>query len=174
MELLADGPGLLGNGLVAFVLGLLVYMGRVDRNWMRESLKEQREALKELGEKVDRNAAEAKAEREKGFAEAKAEREKGFAEAKAEREKGFAEAKAEREKGLEEAKAERENLSEKVDRNAAEAKAERENLRILLSQVAERTARIEGRQQGRAETLLERRLQELVEEHGVASSAAAG
>ena len=141
MELLADGPGLLGNGLVAFVLGLLVYMGRVDRNWMRESLKEQREALKELGEKVDRNAAEAKAEREKG---------------------------------LEEAKAERENLSEKVDRNAAEAKAERENLRILLSQVAERTARIEGRQQGRAETLLERRLQELVEEHGVASSAASG
>ena len=141
MELLADGPGLLGNGLVAFVLGLLVYMGRVDRNWMRESLKEQREALKELGEKVDRNAAEAKAEREKGFADAKAERE---------------------------------NLSEKVDRNAADAKAERENLRILLSQVAERTARIEGRQQGRAETLLERRLQELVEEHGVASSAASG
>ena len=146
MELLADGTGWLGNGLVAFVLGLLVYMGRVDRNWMRESLKElreslkeQREALKELGEKVDRNAAEAKAEREKGFADAKAEREKGFAEAKA---------------GLE------------------EAKTERENLRILLSQVAERTARIEGRQQGRAEIRLESRLQELIEEHGVASSAA--
>ena len=128
MELLADGPGLLGNGLVVFVLGLLLYMGRVDRNWMREALKElrealkeQREALKELGEKVDRNAAEAKAEREKGF---------------------------------------------------AEAKDERANLRILLSQVAERTARIEGRQQGRAETLLESRLQELIEEHGVASSAA--
>ena len=132
MELLADGPGWLGNGLVAFVLGLLVYMGRVDRNWMRESLKELREALKELSEKVDRNAAEAKAEREKGFAEAKAEREKGL----------------------------------------EEAKAERENLRSLLSQVAERTARIEGRQQGRAETLLESRLQELIEEHGVASSAA--
>ena len=132
MELLADGSGLLGNGLVAFVLGLLVYMWRADRNWMRE-------ALKELGEKVDRNAAEAKAEREKGFAEAKAEREKGFAEAKA---------------GLE------------------EAKSERANLRSLLSQVAERTARIEGRQQGRAETLLERRLQELIEEHGVVSSAA--
>ena len=135
MELLADGPGLLGNGLVVFVLGLLLYMGRVDRNWMREALKElrealkeQREALKELGEKVDRNAAEARAERE--------------------------------------------NLSEKVDRNAAEAKDERANLRSLLSQVAERTARIEGRQQGRAETLLERRLQELVEEHGVVSSAA--
>ena len=135
MELLADGSGLLGNGLVAFVLGLLLYMGRVDRNWMRESLKElreslkeQREALKELSEKVDRNAAEAKAEREKGFAEAKA--------------------------GLE------------------EAKDERANLRILLSQVAERTARIEGRQQGRAETLLESRLQELIEEHGVAASAA--
>ena len=132
MELLADGSGLLGNGLVAFVLGLLLYMGRVDRNWMRESLKELREALKELGEKVDRNAAEAKAEREKGFAEAKSEREKGF----------------------------------------AEAKAERANLRSLLSQVAERTARIEGRQQGRAETLLESRLQELIEEHGVVSSAA--
>ena len=121
MELLADGTGWLGNGLVAFVLGLLVYMGRVDRNWMRESLKEQREALKELSEKVDRNAAEAKAEREKGF---------------------------------------------------AEAKVERANLRSLLSQVAERTARIEGRQQGRAETLLESRLQELIEEHGVASSTA--
>ena len=132
MELLADGTGWLGNGLVAFVLGLLVYMGRVDRNWMRESLKELREALKELSEKVDRNAAEAKAEREKGFAEAKAEREKGL----------------------------------------EEAKTERENLRILLSQVAERTARIEGRQQGRAETLLESRLQELIEEHGVASSTA--
>ena len=114
MELLADGPGWLGNGLVVFVLGLLVYMWRVDRNWMRE-------ALKELSEKVDRNASEAKAEREKGF---------------------------------------------------AEAKAERANLRSLLSQVAERTARIEGRQQGRAETLLESRLQELIEEHGVASSAA--
>ena len=125
MELLADGPGLLGNGLVAFVLGLLVYMWRADRNWMRE-------ALKELGEKVDRNAAEAKSEREKGFAEAKSEREKGF----------------------------------------VEAKDERANLRSLLSQVAERTARIEGRQQGRAETLLESRLQELIEEHGVVSSAA--
>ena len=130
--MLADGSGLLGNGLVAFVLGLLLYMGRVDRNWMRESLKELREALKELGEKVDRNAAEARAEREKGFAEARAEREKGF----------------------------------------AEAKDERANLRSLLSQVAERTARIEGRQQGRAETLLESRLQELIEEHGVVSSAA--
>ena len=136
MELLADGPGLLGNGLVAFVLGLLVYMWRADRNWMRE-------ALKELGEKVDRYAAEAKSEREKGFAEAKSEREKGFAEAKSEREKGF-----------------------------VEAKDERANLRSLLSQVAERTARIEGRQQGRAETLLESRLQELIEEHGVVSSAA--
>ena len=75
-------------------------------------------------------------------------------EAKAEREKGFGEAKAERVGGLE------------------EAKDERENLRSLLLQVAERTARIEGRQQGRAETLLESRLQELIEEHGVASSAA--
>ena len=85
MELLSDGQVLLGNGLVAFVLGLFMYMWRVDRNWMRESLKEHRS---------------------------------------------------------------------------------------LLLQVAERTARIEGRLQGRAEIRLESRLQELIEEHGVASSAA--
>ena len=136
MELLADGPAWLGDGLVAFVLGLLVYMWRVDRNWMRG-------ALKELRETVDRYAAEAKAEREKGFAEARAEREKGFAEAR-----------AERVGGLEEAKAERGSLSS------------------LLSQVAERTARIEGRQQGRSEIRIERQLQKLIEEQGVASSAA--
>ena len=125
MELLADGPAWLGDGLVAFVLGLLVYMWRVDRNWMRG-------ALKELRETVDRYAAEAKAEREKGFAEAR----------------------AERVGGLEEAKAERGSLSS------------------LLSQVAERTARIEGRQQGRSEIRIERQLQKLIEEQGVASSAA--
>ena len=68
MELLADGPVGLGNGLVVFVLGLLVYMWRVARNWMRG-------ALKELRETVERYAAEAKADREKGFAEAKKERE---------------------------------------------------------------------------------------------------
>ncbi len=89
-------------------------MRRVDRNWIRES-------LKELRETVDRYAAEAKADREKGF---------------------------------------------------AEAKKERESLSSLLSQVAERTARIEGRQQGRSEIRLESRLQKLIEEHGVASSAA--
>ena len=132
MELLADGPVGLGNGLVVFVLGLFMYMWRLDRNWMRES-------LKELSERIDRYAAEAKEDRDK---------------ARAEREKGFAEARAERVGGLE------------------EAKAERESLRSLLSQVAERTARIEGRQQGRAEIRLESRLQELIEEHGVASSAA--
>ena len=121
MELPADGQVWLSNGLVLFFLGLFVYMRRVDRNWIRESLKEMRGALKELHEQVDRYAAEAKAEREKGF---------------------------------------------------AEAKKERESLSSLLSQVAERTARIEGRQQGRSEIRLERQLQKLIEEHGVASSAA--
>ncbi len=68
MELPADGQVWLSNGLVLFFLGLFVYMRRVDRNWIRES-------LKELRETVDRYAAEAKADREKGFAEAKKERE---------------------------------------------------------------------------------------------------
>ena len=103
MELLANGPVLLGNGLIAIVLGLFMYMWRLDRNWMRESLKE---------------------------------------------------------------------MSERIDRYAAEAKSERENLSALLLQVAERTARIEGWQQGRAEIRLESRLQELIKEYGVASSAA--
>ena len=142
MELPADGLVWLSNGLVVFFLGLFVYTWRVDRNWMRGALKEMRGALKELHETVDRYAAEAKAEREKGFAEMK----EGWV-------KGFADARADRLKGLE------------------EAKFERESLYSLLLQ-AERTARIEGLLQGRAEMRIERQLQKLIEEHRVASSAA--
>jgi len=169
MELPADGLVWLSNGLVVFFLGLFVYTWRVDRNWMRG-------ALKELHETVDRYAAEAKAEREKGFAEMKEGWVKGFAEARADRMKGFAEmkegwvkgfadARADRLKGFAEAKAERVGGLE-------EAEFERESLYSLLLQVAERTARIEGLLQGRAEMRLKRQLQELIEERRAASSAA--
>ena len=165
MELPADGLVWLSNGLVVFFLGLFVYTWRVDRNWMRG-------ALKELHETVDRYAAEAKAdrdkaraEREKGFAEMKEGWVKGFAEARADRMKGFAEMKEGWVKGFADAKAERVGGLE-------EAEFERESLYSLLLQVAERTARIEGLLQGRAEMRLERQLQELIEERRAASSAA--